>query len=213
MRSIALFGGTFDPIHNGHIETSCRIQATFHFDTYYFLPCKIPALKAAAHASSQQRIDMLQLAIPESQHFAVDAREIYRSTPSYTVDTLESFREENEEASISLILGYDAFLSLPQWHEWEKIITLANILVINRNEFAKLPIPEDLEELLKTHQSLRKSKLLTTRSGVIVRFDAGHYEESSTGIREELSANHNVNHLIPQPVLDYITEQGLYLSK
>lgn len=213
MRSIAIFGGTFDPVHNGHIQTSAAIQSNFHFDYYYFVPCKIPTIKPNSFANTQQRIDMLQLAIKNFKNFSLDLREVNRDTPSYMVETLKSFRDENEDASISLIIGYDAFLSLHHWHQWENIIELANLLVINRNNYAHLAIPEAVELLLKQHQCVRKSQLLTSRSGTIILFDAGNYEISSTDIREELKLKKNVEDKLPKAVYEYIKQSGLYQPK
>lgn len=121
MYSIAIFGGSFDPIHNGHLQTSLAIQKYFNFDSYIFLPCKTPTLKPATVANSEQRIEMILRAINRyKQNFKLDLREIERTTPSYMVETLESFRAESPEASITLIIGYDAFISLSQWHQWQK---------------------------------------------------------------------------------------------
>lgn len=210
MRSIAIFGGTFDPIHNGHIQASLAIQASFHFDSYYFVPCKVPTIKPPSFANSQQRIEMIQLAIQNHKNFILDTREINRDTPSYMVETLESFRKENEEASITLVMGYDALISLPKWHEWKKIIQLANLLVINRHEFAQHPIPDEINLLLKKHQSERKSQLLTNKAGVIILWDAGNYKISSTSIREEIKQKKNMEQMIPNDVYEYIKEWQLY---
>lgn len=186
MHSIAIFGGTFDPVHNGHIKTSINIQAHVHFDRYCFLPCKVPIIKAPTIASTTQRIDMLQLAIKDSPLFQIDLREINRETPSYMVDTLDSFRKEFPNASISLILGYDAFLSLPKWHEWEKIISLSHLFVINRAAFSSCIIPESIIKLLQLHKNTDINELKTHSSGFIYEFDAGSYDLSSTALRAEL---------------------------
>lgn len=210
MPSIAIFGGTFDPVHNGHIQTSLAIQTHFNFDTYNFLPCKVSTIKPPSFANSQQRVEMLQLAIKSYPDFKIDLREIERDSPSYMVETLESFRTENENASISLILGYDAFLSLPQWHHWEKIIKLANLLVINRMQFSNDPVPESIKKLLKTNKTEIKADLLVKNAGVIYLFNAGNYEISSTNIREELIKNKNIESKLPKEVFNYIKQQELY---
>ena len=152
---------------------------------------------------------MIKLAIQNHKNLNLDLREMTRNTPSYMVDTLNSFREEYEDASITLIMGYDAFLSLPQWHEWEQIIELTNLLVMHRHGFTHQPIPKAIKMLLEIHQSTRKSKLLTSRSGVVILFDAGHYDISSSYIREELKQI-DMKHMIPKEIYEYIKALGLY---
>lgn len=165
MHSIAIFGGTFDPIHNGHLQTSKFIQTHIKFDSYIFLPCKTPTIKPPTLANNEQRVEMLKLAIKEVPDFKLDLREIERDTPSYMVETLESFRLEYPKSSITLIIGYDAFLSLPRWYQWEKIITLANLLVINRNEFARQAVPKTMQEFLEKYQTKSKAELLNMQAG------------------------------------------------
>lgn len=210
MHSIAIFGGTFDPIHNGHLQTSLNIQAHFQFDTYIFLPCKIPTIKPPAFANNQQRVKMIELAIKDYPTLKIDLREIERNTPSYMVETLESFRLEYPEAAITLIMGYDSFISLPHWYQWEKLITLANILVINRDEFAKQEIPEIMKTFLKTHQSNNQKAILKHQAGTVFLFDAGHYVISSTAIREEIRLKKDVSLKLPREVCQYIKDEGLY---
>jgi nicotinate-nucleotide adenylyltransferase len=210
MSSIAIFGGTFDPIHNGHLKTSLRIQEYFKFDRYLFLPCKVPPIKPPALAHEHHRINMIKLAIKNYPDFKIDLREIERNTPSYMVDTLKSFRSEFPESSITLIMGYDSFCSLPQWHHWEQLITLANILVINRNEFAKQKQPIQIQEFLKKHQFFNKKSILTNCSGTIFLFDAGHYSFSSTKIRNKLKQKKELRAELPKEVYQYIKDEGLY---
>ena len=210
MRSIAIFGGTFDPVHNGHILTSLSIQSYFNFDFYYFLPCKIPTLKPPTSASSQQRIAMLKLAIKNYNDFNLDLREIKRDSPSFMVETLESLRKENEKDSIILIMGYDAFLSLPQWNQWEKIIKLANLLVINRPQFATCPVPESIKNLLTRYKTELKNDLLSKQFGAIYLYNAGNYDISSSALREELKKNKVSETHLPKEVYEYIKQWGLY---
>lgn len=210
MHTIAIFGGTFDPIHKGHLQTSLTLQAYFGFDSYIFLPCKMPTIKPPTHASSEQRISMIQLAIKDYPYFKLDLREIMRDTPSYMVETLESFRLQNPNASIILIIGYDAFLSLPRWFQWEKLITFAHLLIINRLEFSHQPIPKNLHQFLKKYERNNKENLLTTPAGSIFLFDAGNYSISSSLIRDEIRKGVNVKNKLPFQVYEYIKSQGLY---
>lgn len=210
MHSIAIFGGTFDPVHNGHIKTSLTIQSYFRFDSYYFLPCKNPTIKPQSSASSKQRVEMLELAIKPYSDFKIDTREIDRDTPSYMTYTLQSVRSEHNNASLTLIIGYDALLSLPGWYQWEKIITLANLLVINREEFSQQPIPEPIKNLLNQNRNDDKNALLSHKSGIMCLFDAGHYDIASTRIREQLKQHKELKNELPESVYDYIKRQGLY---
>ncbi|KTD73527.1 nicotinate-nucleotide adenylyltransferase [Legionella tucsonensis] len=210
MHSIAIFGGTFDPIHNGHLQASKFIQTHIKFDSYIFLPCKTPTIKPPTFANNVQRVEMLKLAIKEIPDFMLDLREIERDSPSYMVETLESFRLEYPKASITLIVGYDAFLSLPCWHQWEKIITLANLLIINRKEFARQTIPETMQEFLKKYRTKKKIELLNTQAGKVFLFDAGNYNISSTSIREEIQQGADVKNKLPYIVYEYIKSQELY---
>lgn len=210
MHTIALFGGTFDPIHNGHLFTSLKIQEQFNFDSYRFLPCKIPVIKGSAHATTEQRITMIRLAIKQYPQFCLDLREVNRSTPSYMVETLESLRKEYQDSSITLVLGYDAFLNLPQWYSWQKIMSLANLLVINR----KKSLQEDRSDLIKTilmkQQVGEKKNLLQKTHGAIYEFDAGDYPISSTEIRFEIKNQTDLSTKLPKEVCQYIIQQRLY---
>ncbi|HAT8178772.1 TPA: nicotinate-nucleotide adenylyltransferase [Legionella pneumophila] len=210
MHSIAIFGGTFDPVHNGHIKTSLAIQANFGFDSYYFLPCKNPTIKPPSSANSKQRVDMLKLALKPYPDFKIDTRELDRDTPSYMIYTLQSFRLEYSNSSLTLIIGYDALLNLPQWYQWEKIISLANLLVINREEFSQQPVPKAVQTLLNQHRNDDKNILLHHLAGVICLYNAGRYDIASTRIREQLKQHNDVKNALPESVYDYIKRQGLY---
>jgi nicotinate-nucleotide adenylyltransferase len=210
MHTIAIFGGTFDPIHNGHLNVSLNIQTDFKFDSYLFLPCKVPTMKPSAIAKEQDRINMIKLAIKNYPDFKIDLREIERDTPSYMVKTLESFRFEFPDSAITLIIGYDSFLTLPHWYEWEKLITLANILVVKRNECSKLELSNQMHDFLKKYQSMDKTSILKKSKGVIFLFDAGHYPLSSTEIRKKLKQKKDLGAVIPKEVYQYIKDEGLY---
>jgi nicotinate-nucleotide adenylyltransferase len=210
MNTIAIFGGTFDPIHNGHIQTSIAIQKQFNFDSYRFMPCKSPAIKPPTTASTAQRVTMLELALQKYDEFTIDLREVNRETPSYMVETLDSLRKEFIEASITLIIGYDAFLSLPKWHQGEEILKLANLLIINRDDFNSDLIPNSLKTLIEIHKVTDKKGILDKKQGVVETFNAGAYPISSTKIRYALKKQLNVSQLVPEEVYNYINLQGLY---
>ncbi len=210
MKSLAIFGGTFDPIHFGHLKTSLQIQDCFHFDAFHFLPCNRPVLKAPAFATNEQRIRMIELALEGLNGFSLDCREINSPSPSYMVTSLTSIRKEHPLASITLIMGYDAFVSLPKWHQWEQLLDLAHLLVIQRVEFANQSLPAVLQKLLKDHQTQSKSKLLQQKAGCIFLFDAGQVDVSSTNIRKAVQEAKSFENKLPKTVYDYIKINKLY---
>lgn len=210
MRTIAIYGGTFDPVHNGHIQTSINIQAKFHFDSYYFLPAKTQITKSQAQASVEDRVKMLQLALEEYPQFSIDKREVERDSPSYMIDTLQSMRAQYPSASITLIMGYDSFASLDKWHKWQQLISFANLLIINREQFKSSRLPEAVETLLAEHQSSNEDALALNKAGTIYLFDAGNYDISSTEIRTKLHIKDAIKQDLPAIVYEYIRSSGLY---
>jgi nicotinate-nucleotide adenylyltransferase len=213
VNNILIYGGTFDPPHLGHLNTAQAAQVKFHFERFVFLPCKTPLLKEAASASSAQRMEMLKLAIQDHPEFTIDSREITRSTPSYMVETLESFRQElGEKTAITLCLGMDAFLELPKWHDWERILALGNLLVLKRPKTNEQDLSETLKTLLSKHEVFDKRTVLNQSHGAIYRFDAGQYTISSTLLRKQIQAGQNIEAYLPPRVYQYIKSRALYLE-
>lgn len=217
MANLIIYGGTFDPIHNGHLKTATNVQQHFHFDNFYFLPCKTPVLKKATQASSKHRLKMLQLAIeeqPSDLHFHLDYSEINRESPSFMVTTLTHFREKlGADFSLTLLLGYDTFCQLPLWFEWEKLLQLTNLLVITRHEFSNLQLPEVLQFKLRSNENNDKSKLLRQSHGFIHCFDAGHFDISATKIRALAAQHESLAGLLPESVMAYIKKHSLYETR
>jgi nicotinate-nucleotide adenylyltransferase len=208
--SLAIYGGTFDPPHNGHLNTAIAIQNYFHFERFLFLPCKVPVLKEAALATTEERLHMLQLALSDFKTFTIDPREIERETPSYMVDTLRSYREEwGEKLSITLCMGLDTFKQLHLWHEWQAIISLCHLLIMKRPSVDENTLPLPLKKLL-SKQVKDKKLLLNSPSGKLFYFDAGQYPISSTALREQLIQGKDVSAYIPANVYSYIKKQALY---
>jgi nicotinate-nucleotide adenylyltransferase len=153
MKNMLIFGGTFDPIHNGHVNILSEIQKKICFDSITIIPCKIPLLKEASHTSPQHRLQMIKLATKYMQNISIDSQEINREMPSYTVDTLRNIRQSfGTETSITFLMGMDAFLTIEQWHHWQDIFKFANILVVNRPQ-ANPNIPSKLEQFIETRKN------------------------------------------------------------
>ncbi|KTD26172.1 MULTISPECIES: nicotinate-nucleotide adenylyltransferase [Legionella] len=214
MRNLVIYGGTFDPPHNGHINTAINVQNYFHFDRFLFLPCKTPVLKNQAFATPEQRIAMLKLALTSQnrdKNFEIDLSEINRDSPSYMVDTLRHFRTIwGNTMPITLLMGADAFSQLPRWHAWEKLLPLANLLVIKRAGFIEEMNNDAINELLIKHETDDEKAITTQTHGLICRFNAGNFNFSSTWIREQLREHHDLTDYLPTAVIHYIKEKGLY---
>ena len=132
MDSIGIFGGTFDPIHNGHLRTALEVLEGLSLSKVHFVPSSQSPLRSESTAPNDVRLRMVRAAAEVETRFIVDTREMDRGGPSYTFDTLTGLRDENKEKSLCLLLGMDAFLSLPKWHRWKELIDLAHIVVAHR---------------------------------------------------------------------------------
>lgn len=211
MQSILIYGGSFDPPHYGHLKTACHVQNEFHFNSFLFLPCKSPVLKKTTQASAEHRLAMLQLALLDYLNFKVDTRELDRDTPSYMVETLKSFRETlGDKVSITLLIGSDAFLQLPEWHQWDRLAELSHLLIIKRPHIDLESLPQVLRLFLEKRQTEDKHQLLNQPHGNVMYYDAGHYDISSTIIREQFYQNAAVKDALPPNVYAYIKEKALY---
>lgn len=215
MRNLIIFGGTFDPIHKGHVEIAINVQNHFNFDRFVFLPCKIPVLKNNAIATPAQRIDMLQLALKnQDKNFEIDLSEINRDTPSYMVNTLRSFRNQlGENVAITLLMGADTFYQLPQWYEWQQLLSLANILVIKRAGIEDMKLPTSIQKLLIEHETHDDQAICHHTHGLIYHYDAGSFEVSSTWIRKQLAEGKDLLSYLPESVHQYIKQNGVYKIK
>ena len=142
---IAFFGGSFDPVHEGHCHLAEELQKRFKFQTFYFVPAKKNPLKPnETHATSKQRLEMLALAIAELKNpvFKILDWEIHRDGPSYTVDTLRKLKEQSS-GEISLIIGNELLATFPQWKEPEEILKLAQLIIVRRDPNS--PVPEKFQ--------------------------------------------------------------------
>ncbi len=209
MRSIGIFGGTFDPIHYGHLRTAFEMLQALSLDEVRFMPCGDPPHRGQTFAPASQRFEMVKVAVDGQPGFTVDDREIRRDGPSYTVDTLETLRQEYPEASLGLIIGMDAFLGLTRWHRWEDILDLAHIVVAHRPGW-KAPDMGVLGELLEARGSLRSDDLRRDVSGCIHIHAVTQLEISSTDIRELVAGGRDPRFLMPDAVRDWIATNGCY---
>lgn len=211
---IGIFGGTFDPIHYGHLRPALELREQLGLDEVRFTPAAQPPHRATPTVSSAQRLAMLQRAVAGVGGFAVDARELQRSGPSYMVDTLRSLRDELGTRPLVLLLGLDAFLGLPSWHRWQAIIELAHIAVATRPGWstAELQGNEALARLWRERATEGAAALHATPAGRMVMVPVTPLAISATAIREQLFQGRSVRFLLPDSVLHYIEDNRLYTS-
>ncbi len=209
MKPIGVFGGTFDPIHYGHLRTAFEMLQALRFDEVRFMPCGDPPHRGETFADAKLRYEMVRVATERQSGFTVDDRELHRDGPSYSMDTLLTLREEFPERSLGLILGMDAFLDLPTWHRWEEIIDVAHIVVAHRPGW-RAPDIGPLGELIAERGTHRVGDLRTTRQGRIHIHAVTQLEISSTEIRDLVAAGRDPRFLMPDDVRDVIARSRCY---
>ena len=209
MNPIGIFGGTFDPIHYGHLRTAFEVSEILSLDQVRFIPCGDPPHRGITFADAATRLRLVELAIEGKAGFIADDREIRRNGPSYTVDTLSSFRREFPGRSICLIIGMDAFLGLPQWHRWDDILDYAHIVVAHRPGW-QAPQEGVLGELLRERRASAPEDLSGAECGFVLIHAVTQLEIASTEIRKLVAAGRDPRFLMPDAVRDAIVEYACY---
>lgn len=209
MKSVAFLGGTFDPVHNGHVQSALELKQRLSLDKLYLLPCHIPPHRQLPGVDSRHRLAMVELAVAGSG-LLVDDRELQRNKPSYTVDTLQLLRKElGDNTSLVWVMGSDAFALLDSWYRWRELLDLAHIVVMARPGEQR-PLQPAVAELLRAHQATSMAQLQQQPAGLIWLESLTPYPVSATSIRQALADNAPVDHLLPAAVLNYIQHHQLY---
>ena len=203
---IGIYGGTFNPIHLGHLRIALEIKEVVEFDEIRFIPCYQSALKNQPPIEASIRLKMLQLAITGQQGFICDSRELERGGTSYMVDTLASLREEFPKQPLALLIGNDVFITLEKWHQWQKLFDYSHIIVMTRPNSCRKPLINFLKQRLTNDFTLLKQSL----AGKLYFQNVTQLAISSTKIRRLLAAEHSPRFLIPDNVIDYIQQNKLY---
>jgi nicotinate-nucleotide adenylyltransferase len=186
LRKIGIYGGTFDPIHHGHLILAREARERLGLEKIIFVPAAISPFKDLPVANAQDRVRMLRAAITNEPGFAMDEVELHRPGPSYTIDTIEEFRTREPEAEIFLLLGQDNVPSLSQWHRFEELRKLVKFVVLDRTG----------EE--------------TNHPYLVVQCKI---DISATEIRKRVASNGSIRYLVPQAVEEIIRREGLYQEK
>ncbi len=206
---IGIFGGTFDPVHFGHLRPLLDVKQALGLDEVRLIPCLIPPHRGTPSASAEQRVAMLSLAMADTPGFVIDQRELHRGGPSYTVDTLLSLRHDLGDVRLCLIIGADAFMALDSWHQWQQLNQLAHIVVMQRPG-TLLPKTGAVAELVEQAQALDVEELQQQAAGKILFQSVTQMDIAATSIRELVAQGKDVRFLMPDSVRHYIETVGLY---
>jgi nicotinate-nucleotide adenylyltransferase len=206
-----MLGGTFDPVHLGHLRSAVELHEALALDRLHMIPASLPPLREAPNVSARERLALLTLGIGDTPGLVADARELEREGPSYTADSLASLREEyGQEARLMMALGHDAFLRLADWHEPERLFALAHVVVIDRPGW-DVPLPGALEELLRGREVDAVDALMVRPAGLLLRLCLpSRMAISATEIRQRLAAGRSVRYLLPEAVEERIRQERLY---
>jgi len=210
-RRIGLLGGTFDPVHNGHLRTAQEVAERLGLDQVRLVPVYTPALRAQPGATPAQRAEMLRIAVEGSRRLAVDDTELKRGGVSYSIDTLRELRAGiGERDCLCLVLGEDAFATIERWKEWLRLLDYAHIVVLTRP--GDTPAPSaTLEAWTVRHLAQDPQATLAQESrGRILHLQLTQLAISSTQVRALLAAGRSPRFLLPDGVLDYIRNNRIY---
>ncbi|WP_332675707.1 nicotinate-nucleotide adenylyltransferase [Aromatoleum sp.] len=214
---LGVFGGTFDPIHLGHLRLAEEARERLDLEYVAFIPAGQPPHRDAPHSTAADRLEMVRRATASNPSFIVDDGEVFAAGKSYTVLTLERLRASiGPERPLVLILGADAFQGLPTWHRWREILQLTHLAVGNRPGHA-LPdgIPRgmasaELDALCNNHRDNDPTSVHQSPAGRIVPFDMTPLAISASQVRALILAGQSARYLLPEPVLQYIGQHHLY---
>jgi len=213
MRLIGLLGGTFNPIHFGHLRMAQELAETLQLDEVRFIPSANPPHKALPSVDAKHRTEMVRIAIKDNPIFKVDERELERNGASYTIDTLTSIKDElDQKTALCLILGSDAFVKLNTWHRWQELLQYCHIVLVQRPSVlhAELKLAENLEQLLRDHYTEDPAELASRGSGFIHMQKITALDISSTSIREMFKEEQTPRYLMYDQQIEYIKQHHLY---
>lgn len=204
---IGIFGGTFDPVHYGHLRPVAEVREALALDRVLFIPCGEPPHRQPPQASGEHRLRMLELALADEPGLVTDDRELKQGGPSYTVLTLRSLRQEYPQRPLCLIMGADSFHGLTGWHDWKELFDYAHIVVMRRPGWQ---LPEPLDSFIESRLTGDPAELREHLHGRVLTVDVSPVNVSATRIRDGLAAGDELTDALPPPVRRYIREHGLY---
>jgi len=203
---IGVYGGTFNPVHYGHLRTALEVRECFELDDLKMIPCRVPAHRGEPDVSAEHRLRMLELAVAGTPGLSVDRRELDRPGPSYMVDTLQSLAAELPGSGLVLFVGADAFTGLEGWYRWRDLFDYAHIVVMTRPGFQ----PSVLGDFMRARLAARRDELRDARAGKLFFQAVTLLDIAATQIRRIVADGTNPRFLLPDAVLAYIQQHQLY---
>ncbi|MAJ91275.1 MAG: nicotinate-nicotinamide nucleotide adenylyltransferase [Legionellales bacterium] len=210
MRLIGVLGGTFDPIHNGHLHLAVEVLNKLNLDEIKLIPSNIPPHRSATFASSTHRKEMVELAILDKDKLSIDLCEIKNQNISYTINTLKSLRREFPEDALFLIIGEDVFKNINTWEEWESLLEYSHILVTTRVENQNNDLCEEIKKWRDSNKTEDFNTMKKVTSGYIYFINTPVIKISSSMIRQCYIKNESVDNYLPSNVTSYIEKNNLY---
>lgn len=208
-QAIGILGGTFDPIHFGHLRTALELYQALDLAEVRLIPCYQPVHRKMPVATPEQRFAMVQKAVALEPGLKADPIEIERRGPSYTIDTLKALRMAAAKTPFCIIMGIDALLNFPSWHKWEEILDLSHLVIVHRPQY-QLPQTGIVADLLKKRLITDVDRLHNDLAGNILLQPVTALEISATEIRKLIAKGLSPRFLLPDSVYDYIKQQGTY---
>lgn len=206
---VGLLGGTFDPIHVGHLRLALEVREAARLSSVHLLPAPIPRLRDAPGVSPQTRLRLVQRAVEGVSGLEADGRELLRDGPTRSVETLRGIRAEQPRRALCWIMGADAVQRLDQWHEWESLPALAHI-VLARRPGASLPETGPVGRFIAERRDDDVRALSRSPAGVVTVCDIPGLDISATGIRARLAAGRSIDFLVPSEVKTMLLDEGMY---
>lgn len=209
MSAVGIFGGTFDPVHYGHLRSALEVKERFELEDFRLLPAGTPPHRPPTVADAGHRLAMLERGASAYPGFRVDDREIRRKGYSYMVDTLAEIRREQSDTPLLLIIGQDAANALDGWHQWRRLFELTHLVVMRRPD-STVNYPETVLAEMQGRFAEEPSRLMESSAGLVYPLEITQLDISSTAIRQMLLSGRSPAFLMPNSVIDYIRRHGLY---
>lgn len=206
---IGILGGSFDPVHNGHLGMAQTALQKFPLEKILFVPCKLHAFHKQFQTSDAHRLAMLKRAIADEPKFAMDTRELEHDAVSYTIHTLKTLQQDNPAQSFALILGMDTFTQFEKWHDWQSFINYASLIIMRRGNEPLTNLNPTLAKFVKKYQA----DIFIANSHHIYLVDNPLIDISSTQLRQKIMLQENILSDVPKTVAQYIAKHHLYRAE